>query len=221
MARTAMTRRRRDTRLACLVTGWLAASSAVAGVAAGGAGAATAPGHRVTVTKGGFSLVLPAGWNQVSLSGSNVGTLIGVPNVAPSIQSALTTQAKYDAAKNLKFFAVPLSQLNGTFLPVINVGSFVGSGSRAVLDPEIRGFISEASASNVKIKNVHLRLGKAVEGTYELFANSTTTLPVWETQVYAPHAGRVYVATFSALTEPAVELTAAVVMDSWRFLPKS
>jgi hypothetical protein len=195
----------------------LAVGATVAGVATVPA-AANPPGHRVNDAKDGFSLVLPPGWNQVSLSGPNVGSLIGVTNVPSVIQTELTTEAKKDAAT--KFFAVALSQLNGSFLPVIIVGSFKGSGSRAILDPEIKGFISESGGTNAKVKNVHLPFGQAVEGTYELFANSTTSPPVFETQVFAPHGGRIYDATFSALTEPAVELTAAVVMDSWRFLKK-
>ena len=182
--------------------------------------AAAAGGHRVTDAKDGFSLVLPPGWNQVTLSGPHAGTLVGVPKVDANIKAVLTTEAKNAASKGLKFYAVALSQLNGSFLPVINVGSFAGAGTRAVLDPEIRGFLSEAGASNVRIQNVRLRLGKAVEGTYELVSKSPSSPPVWETQVYAPHAGRVYVATFSALTQPAEELMAAVVMESWRFTKK-
>jgi hypothetical protein len=218
MARIAVTGRRRRGRRALLVTGWLAAGSLVAALpAVGPASGAATPGHRVNDNKDGFSLVLPPGWNQVSLSGPTLGSLIGVSNLDPNIKAALTSEAKNDASRNLKLYAVALSQLNGTFLPTIVVGTFKGSGSRAVLDPEVKGFFTEEGASQVKITNVRLPFGKAVEGTYLLTSSSSASFPVWETQVYAPHAGKVYVATFSALTQPACELTAAVVMGSWRF----
>jgi hypothetical protein len=210
MARTARTRRRRIAPLVLIVAGLAATTSVLPA-------AANAPGHRVADAKDGFSLVLPPGWNQVSLSGSTVGNLIGVSNVDPAIKAALTQQAQSDVARNLKFFAVALTQLNGTFLPAIIVGTFIQPPKHPDLKTEMKGFFSVEHASQVKIKNVHLRLGKAVEGTYLLTSNSAGSLPDWETQVYALHAGRVYVATFSALTQPAVELTAAVVMDSWRF----
>jgi hypothetical protein len=217
MARAARTRRRRMGPLALMVAGMAATTSVLTAIPVVPAAATATPGHRVADAKDGFSLVLPPGWNQVSLSGSTVGNLIGVSNVDPAIKSALATQAQSDVARNLKFFAVALTQLNGTFLPAIIVGTFIQPAKHPDLKTEMKGFFSVEHASQVKIKNVHLHLGKAVEGTYLLTSNSSGSLPVWETQVYALHAGRVYVATFSALTQPAVELTAAVVMDSWRF----
>jgi hypothetical protein len=190
-------------------------------VAAGPADAAAAKGHRVNQPKYGFSLVLPPGWNQITLTGSDVGSIVGSARDYANVKSILTSQAENAAVKGLKFYAVAVSQQNGDFLPVINVGIFKGSGSLAVLNPEVKGFLSEEGAKSVKIKNVNLKFGKAVEGIYKLVSNSGTSPAVWETQVYASHNGQIYVATFSALTKPAVELTAAVVMDSWRFVKKS
>jgi hypothetical protein len=202
--------RGRATRFS-MVVGLLAAALALTALPAGATG-----GHRVTDSKDGFLLVLPPGWNQIALTGSKVGSLLGAGPEDPSIKAILAPQAQSAAAKGLKFYAVALSQLNGTFLPVINVGIFKGSGSKKILDPEVKGFAAEAGGSSITVKNVTLRLGPAVETTYVLVSKSGSPA-VWETQVYAPHSGKIYVATFSALTQPAVELTAAVVMGSWRF----
>ncbi len=220
MARHGMNRRHTTVWLGPIVGAALAASTLLTAAAAGAAGPAE-PGHRVNVTKYGFSLVLPPGWNQVNLTGSQVGSIVGSARGYANLKTVLTQQAENASVKGLRFYAVATDQANGTFVPVMNVGIFKGSGTQAVLNPEIKGFLSEEGAKSVQVKNVSLRFGKAVEGTYELVPTSSSSPTVWETQVYAAHNGQIYVATFSALTKPAVELTAAVVMASWRFIKKS
>jgi hypothetical protein len=208
-----MRQRTRDRRAIILST--VAAASLAVGmlVAAGPAGAASA---RITDARDGFSLVLPQGWTQVSLSKSDIGTISKTSQNYAQLQPLLTQQAASAAAKGLKFFAVAPGQANGQFVPNINVGLFRGSGSLGALQGDINSIWSKAGAKGLKVKQVHLNFGKAVEGTYEL-VSKTTSPSIWETQVYSPHKGQVYIATFSATTQPAVELTAAVVMSTWKF----
>lgn len=62
---------------------------------------------------------------------------------------------------------------------------------------------------------VSLPSGPAVEATYTLPLNATTT--VYGTQVYNQHGGSVFISTFTA-GEKSVETKAAgTVMPSWRF----
>ncbi len=208
-----MRQRTRDRRAISLST--VVAASLALGlfVAAGPAGAANS---RITDAKDGFSLVLPQGWTQVSLSKSDIGTIGASAKNYASLQPLLTQQATSAAAKGLKFFAVAPGQINGQFVPNINVGLFKDSGSLGALQTDINSIWSKAGAKGLKIKQVRLTYGKAVEGTYEL-VSKTSSPSIWETQVYSPHKGQVYIATFSATTQPAVELTAAVVMSTWKF----
>jgi hypothetical protein len=183
-------------------------------VASTPAGASTQ--HRITVAKSGFSLILPNGWNQVSLNPADIGAVLGKGTAYGNLKSELTSQATSAAAKGLKFFAVSPPGAAGDFVPDINVGIFKGSGSLASLDSEIKIIWAQAGAKNLVTKTVHIAPGAAVEGTYELVAKSTNAI-VWETQVYVPHKGQVYISTFSAGSKPAVELTAAAVMKTFRF----
>jgi hypothetical protein len=205
-------RDRRAIGMRTLAMSSLAAASLVAAVPGG----AAAPNARITDAKDGFSLVLPAGWTKVSLSKSDIGSIGRTAQNYAGLKSLLTQQATSAAAKGLKFFAVAPGQVNGQFVPNINVGLFTSSGSLKALQSDIKTIWNHAGAKGLQTKQVHLAFGKAVEGTYELI--STTTSPsIWETQVYAPHKGHVYITTFSATTKPAVELTAAVVMATWKF----
>jgi len=171
---------------------------------------------RITDAKDGFSLILPKGWNQVSLRKSNIGTLDKSAADYAALKPLLTQQAASAAAKGLKFFAVAPGQANGQFVPNINVGLFKSNGTLRALQSDVNSIWTKAGAAGLKTKQVRLTFGKAVEGTYEL-VSKTSAPSIWETQVYAPHKGHVYIATFSATTQPAVELTAAVVMATWKF----
>ena len=201
-------------------TGGLAAAALAAAVTTASLATAVPAGassqHRITVAKSGFSLVLPSGWNQVSLSSSDLGTVLGSAKAYGNLKAELTTQATNAAAKGLKFFAVSAPGAPGDFVPNINVGYFSDSGSLSALDGQIKSIWAKAGAKELVTKNVHLVPGKAVEGTYELVAASSGTT-VWETQVYVPHNQLVYIATFSAGSKLAVELTAAAVMKTFHF----
>jgi hypothetical protein len=199
--------------LSTLSAGLLAGVSVLAALPAAGAS-----GHRINESKYGFSLVLPAGWNQVSLTGSDLGSIIGSGKSYANLKSVLTSEATSAASKGLKFFAVS-PQGDGSFVPNINVGIFKGSGSLSSLNAQVKATWTQAGAKHLSTKVVHLSFGSAVQGTYELVSatSPSSTPPVWETQVYSPHKGQVFITTFSASTKPAVQLTAAVVMSNWRF----
>jgi hypothetical protein len=171
---------------------------------------------RISVPKFGFSLILPDGWSQISLKSSNIGTVIGSSKSYGNLKQLLTTQATEAASKGLKFFAVSAPGAAGSFVPNINVGLFKSSSSLSALKGEVKATWARAGAKNLTTKIVRLAPGSAVEGTYELVGHSTTPT-VWETQVYTPHKGEVYIATFSAGTQLAVELNAASVMKTFHF----
>ena len=69
--------------------------------------ARAATGSRVTDSTDGFSVVLPQGWNQVSLSGSDIGAIIGdAHKAAPRINQSAISDVQAAAKQGLKFFAV-------------------------------------------------------------------------------------------------------------------
>ena len=71
-------------------------ATASVALASGSAGAVTGP--RVNEAKYGFSVILPSGWNQVSLNSSDVGALLGTASKADA-----NLGIKYLLIKNLLF----------------------------------------------------------------------------------------------------------------------
>jgi len=184
---------------------------------AAGALPAAAAGPRVTDAQDGFSLILPAQWHQVSLSGSDVGALLG--NAAQddkSIDQTAIQQALNGAKKGLKFFAFSSTpEDNGTFFPNMNVGVYQGSASTSLLDAQAKIELNQIGAHSIRVRQVSFPSGRAVEATYTLPLNASTT--VYGTQVYNEHGGSVFISTFTAGEKSVETKAAATVMPSWRF----
>ena len=202
--------------LGTLVCGASLAGAALVATAPPGAAA----GSRVTDAPDGFSLILPGRWHEVALSGSDIGALLG--NAAKddkAIDQAAVQQALNEEKKGLKFFAFSSTpEDNGNFFPNMNVGIYQGSAPASLLDAQAKIELTQIGAHAIRVTQVSYPSGRAVEATYTIALNPTTTL--YGTQVYTEHAGSVYIATFTA-GEKAVEArAAATVMPSWRFTKK-
>jgi hypothetical protein len=179
--------------------------------------ASAASGNRVTNAKYGYTFVLPKGWNEVSLSHSDVGKLLGgAAKLNAGLKQALTSQVQSAAAKGLKTFAVRAVQESGGFFANINVGVFAGSASNSDIGVQVKGQLISAGANNVTTNGVQFPFGSAVEATYTL-ALTSTGQTVYGTQVYASHAGSIYIVTFSAVEQPVETKAATTVMPTWRF----
>jgi hypothetical protein len=179
--------------------------------------ASAASGNRATNAQYGYTFVLPKGWNEVSLSSSDVGALLGgAAKLNAGLKQALTSQVQSAAAKGLKTFAVRASQESGGFFANINVGVFAGTASNADLGLQVKIQLTSAGAKSVTTKTVHFPLGSAIEATYTL-ALTSSGQTVYGTQVYAGHGGSTYIVTFSAVNKSLETRAATTVMPTWRF----
>ena len=202
--------------LLCVTTVMITALPASAASAA--TASAKATGNRVTSTKYGFTFLLPKGWNEVALTGKDVGALMGAASKASSsLKKALTSQVQSAASKGLKVFAISSTAENGSFFPNVNVGIYNGTTSVANMDVQAKIQLTTAGAKDIKTKNVHFKFGNALEANYAI---PTTGSTVFETQVYAFHGGQTFITTFSAVKQSVEVNAASTVMPSWQFKRK-
>jgi hypothetical protein len=174
--------------------------------------AGASSGVRTHDTKDGISFVLPTGWAQVSLNGSDIGALLGsASKVDASLQKVLTAQAKSAVEKGLKFFAVsPGAKAN------VNIDITSGSPSVSKLDVESKLGITSAGGKHVKAKKVRYRFATAIEVTYTLPISGSAT-PVNGTQFYFVHGKHMYITTFSADLKSMESAAATAMMPTWQF----
>jgi hypothetical protein len=215
-----MGRHREVTRMPVFAAAGLAVMLAVA-LAAFTLGSArpasAAGGSRVTDSTDGFSVVLPHGWEQVSLSGSDIGAIVGdAHKAAPGFNQSAISDAQAAAKQGLKFFAVSsVAEYNGSFFPNMNVGVYQGSLSTALLDAQVKIQLAQTGVKNIKTKTTHFAFGSAIEGTYDIGATGGATL--YGTQFYAPHAGNIYIVTFTDANHSNGTKNAAATMASWHY----
>jgi hypothetical protein len=179
--------------------------------------ASGATSSRATDSTDGFSVVLPQGWNQVSLSSNDIGAIVGnAHKAAPGFNQSAISDAQTAAKQGLKFFAVSsASEYSGTFFPNMNVGVYPGSLSNALLDAQVKIQLAQTGVKNIKTKTVKFAGGSAIQGTYNIAATGGATL--YGTQFYAPHAGNIYIVTFTDANRSQGAKSAAAAMASWRF----
>ena len=171
----------------------------------------------MTDSTDGFSVVLPQGWDQVSLSGSDIGAIIGdAHKAAPGFNQSAISDAQAAAKQGLKFFAVSSAgEYGGSFFPNMNVGVYPGSLSTALLDAQVKIQLAQTGVKNIKTKTAHFAFGSAIVGTYNIAATGGATL--YGTQFYAPHAGDIYIVTFTDANQSKGTKAAAAAMASWRY----
>jgi len=207
------------TRTAVLVAGTIALGLAVTTAFTVGTAhpARAATGSRVTDSTDGFSVVLPQGWDQVSLSGSDIGAIIGdAHKAAPAFNQSAISDAQAAAKQGLKFFAVSSAgEYGGSFFPNMNVGVYPGSLSTALLDAQVKIQLAQTGVENTTTKTAHFAFGSAIVGTYDIAATGGATL--YGTQFYAPHAGDTYIVTFTDANQSKGTRAAGAAMASWRY----
>lgn len=203
--------------LAVVLAGVTAVVILVSAIAAGPVAAAGRNGsQRVTDSKDGFSLVLPSTWTQVSLSGSDIGAIIGSASKVASLNQTALSDAEGAAKQGLKFFALSSqSEDGGAFDPNVNVGVYQGTTSTSLLDAQIKLQLAELGAKQVATRKVHFPIGTVIEGSYSVPSQSIGKL--YGTQVYAMHNGRTYIITFSTADPSYLAETVATIMPTWRF----
>lgn len=206
------------TRTPLLVAAALAVALAVVALTLGTTRPASgATGSRVTDSTDRFSVVLPQGWDQVSLSGSDIGAIVGnAHKAAPGFSQSAISDAQSAAKQGLKFFAVSSAgEYGGSFFANMNVGVYPGSLSTSLLDAQVKIQLAQTGVKNIKTKTAKFAFGSAIEGTYNIAATGGATL--YGTQFYAPHAGNIYIVTFTDANRSQGAKSAAAAMGSWRF----
>jgi hypothetical protein len=188
--------RRFPSRLALTV----ALSSLVALAGACVAGAASGP--EVSVPAYHFTTTLPAGWQEVPLTGATLSKLV---KAAIKADPGLSADIQNATKDGVKLFAIGPS--SGGAVPNINilVEPADGATQQAFLSQapsEVRSTLGQAGAKVLSVRQVTLPQGKAVEANLVLPLNGGTQQAI-ETQWYLLHGSDVYIATFTGPTPAA------------------
>jgi len=177
--------------------------------------ASAASGQRVTDAKDGFSIVLPPGWAQVSLSGGDVGALIG--NSGLKLNSSLLSEVQSAASKGIKLFAVSSAVENGGFTPNMNVVVVHATESPSLLSAEAKIGLTQAGARGVTTRRIKLTTGPAVLVTYSIPPTGANAAAVYGTQVYVTHHGMTYILSFTDATRSGSKRSESMMMSTWRY----
>jgi len=202
------------------VVGALCAMSAMAGLAVTPAGATT-----VTEARYGFSFSLPPQWTQVPLSSALIGKFMrAATKEDPSLEKALGNEVQQATKQHLKFLAI--GPVTGSFFPNMNIGvesspSFAGLSAPTLLplvQAQVRELLSSAGAHQLKVFTTKVHAASAVEANYGFPLAGPPAHLVQGVQLYIFHGGRLYVVTFTAVTQRQDVATARVVESSWRWV---
>ena len=161
---------------------------------------------KVVLTKYGFSVTLPSGWQRVSLTNAGINKMAKyLDRVDPALGQQFTNNES--TARQLQLYAIGPPQAN--FLPNLNVlvqspqDLPTGQSFVSQAQPIMKTELQQEGFKNVTTSVVHLRLGPAVEGQYSL-PNSPAPI----TQLYISHRGHLYIVTMSpASVVPQIEST--------------
>jgi hypothetical protein len=174
-------------------------SSAIVVCASIGTSSASTPTGttKVVMSKYGFSVSLPAGWQQVKLTTAGINKMAHALNkLDPTLGSQFSSQQEQATIRKLQLFAIGAPQ--GGTLPNLNVlvqtpqGLPSGQSFLSQAQPLMKNGLESEGFKDVTTSIVHLPLGSAVEGTYSLPSSSETV-----TQLYISHKSRLYIVTFS------------------------
>jgi hypothetical protein len=176
--------------------------------------------QHVTNTQYGFALVLPSGWNQVSLNASSLGALLG-PHAKESatFQQELVSQATTDKSKGVAVFAIAGSRDSGGSFP--NLSVTVEKGVTATTNQLETGFksgLQQSGAHSVAARAVHRRYGTAVIGTYSQTDQSSATGKIYGAQIYIPHGATLFILTVTSASQSIVTAATATLSLSFRLL---
>ena len=184
----------------------------------GTSGAST---QTVTETKYGLSFTLPAQWQRIPLTGSDVSGLLDLLSKAdPSMRSSLTNEVKQAAKEGIKIFAIgPITNQFASNMNVIVEPQSTGpsmSGYFDELGVEVKLNLTNAGMKKITTSKVHWSQGDVLQATYTLHLASPKEA-VKGIQDYVWHKGRIFVVTFSAAKLSTDLLVAKLVSQSWHW----
>jgi len=162
--------------------------------------ASSAKGPKVVLTKYGFSVTLPSGWQRVTLTQASIDKLaryLKSRSASPTFyQQFVNNEA---AARHLQLFAI--GPLEGASLPNLNVlvqspqGLPSGESFLTQAQPVMKSELQQAGLKNVTISVVHLPFGPALQGVYSLPLQGGTSVTL--TQLYISHGGHLFIVSMS------------------------
>jgi hypothetical protein len=156
--------------------------------------ASSAKGPTVVLTKYGFSVTLPSGWQKVT------PTQAGIDKMAKDLKRASPTFYQQfvnneATVRRLQLYAI--GPVEGDLLPNLNVlvqspqGLPSGKSFLTQAPPIMKSDLQQAGIKNVTISVVH-PFGPALQGVYTV---PGTSAPV--TQLYISHKGHLYIVSMS------------------------
>jgi hypothetical protein len=187
--------------------------SAIVAVASAGASSASTPTSttRVVEARYGFSLSLPAGWQQVQLTKAGVNKMVQrLEKLDPKMSGLVGSESEQATIRRLQLYAIGPPQ--GSTLPNINVlvqspqDLPSGASFLSQAEPLMKSELQSAGFKQVTTSIVHLPLGSAVEGQYSLPSSLGAV-----TQLYISHRSRLYIVTFSSSS------VAAQIENTWHW----
>ena len=185
--------------------------SAIVAVASTGVSSASTPTTRVVEARYGFSLSLPAGWQQVQLTKAGVNKMVQrLEKLDPKMSALVGSQSEQATIRRLQLYAIGPPQ--GSTLPNINVlvqsppDLPSGASFLSQAEPLMKSELQSAGFKQVMTSIVHLPLGSAVEGQYSVPGVSDVI-----TQLYISHGSRLYIVTFSSAS------VAAQIENTWHW----
>ncbi len=195
----------------CIVTGSLVVSTSSWG----------APGLVVKNPKDGFSFSLPSPWKQVPLSGNDIAYFLKEASKGDAnLERTMTTQVEEAIKAGIRTFAV--GPLAGNFLSNINVivetakGAPTGNAFYTAAQAQLQVALVADGFTDLKLKAVHLPLGKALQATYDL-TNKSLRVTTAGLQLYILHKSNVFIVTISTHSHSLDRSLLKRVGESWRW----
>jgi hypothetical protein len=179
---------------------------------------ASAAAQKGTIPQYGVTFTLPSGWYEVSLSASNIGTMLGAARkVNASLHKTLTKDAVADAKKGEVFFGIGTKRDAGGSFPNVNVIVETGTATLSQLVTAASDGLKSIGAKSLSSKARQYGFGPAAVATYSVADSQVTTGKIYGTQIYAAHGSNVFITTFTSAQKSVESKAAAAMMSSWSF----
>jgi hypothetical protein len=195
----------------CIITGSLVISTSSWG----------APGLVVKNPKDGFTFSLPPPWKQVPLSGNDIAYFLKEASKGnANLEKTMTTQVEEAIKAGIRTFAV--GPIAGNFLSNISVivesskGAPSGNAFYTAAQAQLQVALVADGFTDLKLKVVHLPLGKALQATYDL-TNKSLRVTTAGLQLYILHKSHVFIVTISTHSHSLDKTLLKRVGDSWRW----
>jgi hypothetical protein len=195
----------------CILTGSLALSTSSWG----------APELVVKNPKDGFAFSLPSSWKQAPLSGSDIAYFLKEASKGnANLEKTMTTQVEEAIKAGIRTFVV--GPIAGNFLSNISVivetakGAPSGKAFYTAAQAQLQVALIADGFTHLKLKVVHLPLGKALQATYDL-ANKNLRVTTAGLQLYILHKSHVFIVTISTHSHTLDSSLLEKVSGSWRW----